>query len=243
MRDYGPEFIHADGALGVVDLDYYPGRYYDDVFPRTYARSYRHTVFNPGIYLEGGNFQSDGRGGCFVSRGALEANDNDEERVFEALRSFHGCQRTTVVDYLREEGTHHIDMWMKVVSPTTVLVGDYSPTGSERLRYPDTVNDRVLDRVADQVRAAGYQVVRIPQPPSRESPLSEGYTIVTYTNSTFANDRVLIPVYGLPSDQRALAVYDSVLPREVTEVPIDSDYVIDFGGSVHCITMERYRGP
>jgi agmatine/peptidylarginine deiminase len=93
------------------------------------------------------------------------------------------------------------------------------------------------------VRAAGYQVVRIPQPPARESPLGEGYTILTYTNSTFANDRVLIPVYGTPMDQQAVAVYDRVLPRQVTEVPIQSDYAIDFGGSIHCVTMERFRAP
>lgn len=50
---------------------------------------------------------------------------NSEAKARSAYAAYFGCTETHFVDYLLEEGTHHIDMWMKIVSPTTVLVGDY----------------------------------------------------------------------------------------------------------------------
>ncbi len=239
MRDYGPQFIETQTeAQAVVDLDYYADRRQDDDFPSAFAQEFDLPSYGPGLELAGGNFQVDGAGACFVSWAAAESNT--EERVRETLTDYFGCEQIVFMDYLVEESTHHIDMWMKFVSPQTVLVGDYSYRGDEILAYPDTVNEGILDSVAGKLVGLGYQVVRIPQPASIWYEPFATFTIRTYTNSSFANQTILIPVYGDPTDATALAIYDQVLPTEVNEVGIDSSYIINFGGAMHCITMEKH---
>lgn len=90
------------------------------------------------------------------------------------------------------------------------------------------------------MRGIGFTVVRIPQPKSRWFSAYSSWTIRTYTNSTFANNRALVPTYGEATDAVALSIYDTSLPAAVQEVGIDSDYIIDYGGAMHCITMEKH---
>lgn len=239
MRDYGPEFMFYsnDSALGIVDLNYGRTRRKDDAFPKTFATTYDINYYTPNLALAGGNFQVDGNGNCFTSKYTAEINDESFTRT--VFRDYFGCTNTYFIDYLAEEGTHHIDMWMHFLTPTKVIVGDHTYYGDETLSYPDDVNDGILDDIADQLLGLGYDVVRIPQPASRPSPF-DGYTIVTYTNSNIVNNRILVPVYGLATDDDALSIYEDILSPSAVAVGIDSNYIIDYGGAMHCITMEKH---
>jgi len=59
----------------------------------------------------------------------------------------------------------------------------------------------------------------------------------TYTNSLIVNDRVIVPTYGIPDDDDALAVYGEVFPDK-TIVPLNAEDIIESGGAWHCVTME-----
>ncbi len=239
MRDFGPEFMYFDDLqLGLVDFDYYgSSRPLDNAFPGAYSDHTGIPAFVPGLSFEGGNFQVDGAGNCFASVHVAEENGETEART--VLEQYLGCESVHFIDYIEQEGTHHIDMWMKFVSETTVLVGDYSFEGNETLSYPDNVNEEILDNVASYLADLGYVVVRIPQPSSYWNFSQFSYTIRTHTNSTFINGKILVPVYGEASDQVALDIYAQVLPT-ITAVGIDSSYIIEFGGAMHCITMEQF---
>ncbi len=241
MRDYGPEFVAAGPSqtAGIIDLSYYPERSYDDAFPISFGETYSIPSYTTSLALEGGNFQTDGNGNCFASKGASEANGG-ERRLREAFATYFGCKKTILIDYLKEEGTHHIDMWMKLLSPTAVIVGDYTYDGSEQLQYPDTDNDVILDRVAAQMKSLGYEVFRIPQPSSYYMPSEHAYTIRTYTNSQFANNVIMVPVYNEPTDNVALDIYSSALKQSVKPVGVDSRYIIEWGGAMHCLSMEKH---
>jgi agmatine/peptidylarginine deiminase len=61
--------------------------------------------------------------------------------------------------------------------------------------------------------------------------------IRTYTNSLIVNNVVLLPVYNIPEDDEAIAIYESVLPgKEI--YPLDARNIIPSGGAWHCVTME-----
>ena len=62
----------------------------------------------------------------------------------------------------------------------------------------------------------------------------------SYTNALTVNGRILVPVYGERTDDKALGIYQSVLPH-YSIIPIDCRTVINGGGAVHCLTKEVPR--
>ena len=60
----------------------------------------------------------------------------------------------------------------------------------------------------------------------------------SYANFYLANGVALVPVFGAPSDARALAVLRELLPgRQVTGIP-SADLVFGLG-AMHCMTQQE----
>lgn len=77
-----------------------------------------------------------------------------------------------------------------------------------------------------RLKELGYEITVLPD-------LSERYR--TYVNSLVVKDRVFMPAYGVPEDQEAIRIYES-LGYQV--VPIPSVTLSDrLQGSIHCQTM------
>jgi hypothetical protein len=118
-----------------------------------------------------------------------------------------------------------------------------SPTSDGRVgQYaPDQTDYWVLEEAANlfagSVNGAGepWRVVRIPQPD-----VYYIYMVLpvvrTYTNAFIANNVVLLPVYGLPEDEEAAAIFQDLLPGRTIH-PIDATGIIAAGGAWHCVTM------
>ncbi len=231
MRDYGPLVTRSASGYKVVDPRYYWGRWYDDLIPSSLAGYWQEPVSRPPIEMEGGNFQSDGAGRCITtdmlylqnaSRGYTEAE------VDSIFQQYYGCQTTTVVPRLVDEGTGHIDMFAHITAPGEVLVGQYDP-------LVDPSNAAATDEAARRMASDGFNVTRIPMPSN------EGHRLWrTYTNALAVNDIVMVPVYDEDPrfEQEALTIYQKAYPNK-TIVPIDSDDVIYWSGAVHCVTMTR----
>ncbi len=241
MRDYGPQFVNVrdDDEVqgGVVNLSYYPNRRRDDSFPVHYGAESDTPVYSPGLFLEGGNFQADARGRCVVSE-ALYGSNSDDEEAIEALEDYFGCAEVIVVPRLEGERTGHVDMWLKLLDDDKAIVGDYRYEGHDSLGSLDARNADVLDEVAAVVAEAGYEVTRIPMPPTYSHGVSDR-VFPSYTNSVFANHALLVPVYGVDSDELAVGVYEELLPEHIEVIPIDASDVINYGGALHCITVEH----
>lgn len=63
----------------------------------------------------------------------------------------------------------------------------------------------------------------------------------TYANFLIINDAVLLPVYGVATDVAAIAALQTAFPeREV--VAIHSRILTEWGGSLHCSTMQLFKG-
>jgi agmatine deiminase len=59
----------------------------------------------------------------------------------------------------------------------------------------------------------------------------------SYANFYIANGVVLVPVFGIPSDERALSILTEVFPRrEVVGIP--SRALVAGLGAVHCLTQQ-----
>lgn len=286
-RDYGPEILNAeDGSKMLIDMSYYPGltancatirnRPNDDASPTRLDQrgidKWTLPLYRPQLRAEGGNLQTDGNGTCFrLRRDTLLQNQFSEWRYTEeelnaVYSAYYNCN-VVVLESLQpfrgQRNIDHIDMFMTVISPTKILLGQYDPDD-------DPVNAAILDQNAATLEAYGYTVVRIPQPKhyctvhrtttcqaspgdARECSVA-GTDVVwaTYANSIRIGNSVLVPVYhDVPAsmadtiaaqEAEALDTFQRELDIEYGEgavqvIPIVSDSLIPCLGSLHCITM------
>ncbi len=222
MRDYGPFVVKKDGKKTVVDVNYYPGRWDDDTFPKRWAGWKGYGYVRADLDFEGGNFMSDGKGTAFISKSVYGFNnDKTKTQVNAVFKNQLGCPTVQTMEYLLNDGTTHIDMYAKLLSPTTVLVSKAVSTQSQ--------NHALLERNAQKFASLGYKVVRATM---------ANDDLSTYTNSLIVGKTALVPIYKTSRDAAALQVYRDA---GFTAVGIDCRTIIKYGGAIHCISMQVAR--
>lgn len=238
--DYGPYFVEdGDGVLSIVDPRYYFGRINDDAIPAKLGSLLGVNVFRPDVDWEGGNLFSDGAGTCFSTGIHIAENlPQTQAQIEDHMLDFFGCQKVIWLKPLLGEGTGHIDMFFKNASATTILLGEFDPAD-------DDVNAAVLEEnlqiLQNETNAAGdsFDILRVPMP----APDPQFEFFRTYMNGIIVNEIVLVPVFPDADEHEAaaLSVFETAFPDK-TVVPIDSTGIIDWGGSIHCVTRTRPVG-
>jgi agmatine deiminase len=239
VRDYGPlTCFDADGQRVMVDAIFDPPPAMpfanDDAFPVRYAAHRQVASQHLPLHLEGGNLWSDGRGTIIATEGLFTRNPTlDRDEVRRRLLKGLGAQTLIVVPPLRMEDTGHVDVFVKLATPDTVLVTEAR----------SAVNRRALTKTAKLLGAsrtsAGdpYRVVALPS-----VPFYRNWGIVrvwpNYANALTVNGRVLVPTYrDRERDAAAVAVYRQVMP-DYEVIGIDAAVAANAGGTVHCLTMQ-----
>ena len=243
IRDYGPLTCIDKAAQRVmVDAIFDPPEMLftnDDSFPVRYAAHQGCASRHLALHLEGGNLWSDGQGTIIATEGLYARNfpmppDDVRQRLLEGL----GAETLIVVPPLRMEGTGHVDVFVKLATPDTVLVTEPR----------SIVNGRRLAEAAEVLRASrnatgcSYRVVAVPSVPAY---CNWGVSRIwpSYTNALTVNQRVLVPTYGLPEcDAAALAVYRQVMPDHEI-IGINARIAANAGGTIHCLTMQIPAAP
>ncbi len=237
VRDYGPLVGRdAHGRRAMVKPVFAPLPRYpqarDDALARRWAALRGLPVVSLDLYLEGGNLWTDGAGTLIVSEHALRANRLDRAGLEARLRRALAFDKLVVTPCLRREETGHVDLLVKLADAQTVLVT------SPALCCNGWALRETAARFRGETNAAGqpYHVVELPAPPPY---LNWGVYPIwrSYTNALTVNGRVLVPVFGLPDDDRALAVYAGALPG-CQIIPIDCRAAVNGGGAVHCLTRD-----
>ena len=237
VRDYGPLVGRdANSRRAVVKPAFAPLPSYpqarDDALARRWAALRGLPVAPLDLRLEGGNLWTDGAGTLIVSDHALRANRLDRVGLESRLRQALAFDKLIVTPCLRREETGHVDLLAKLADAQTVLVT------APALFYNGRALRETAARFQRETNAAGqpYQVIELPAPPPY---LNWGVYPIwrSYTNALTVNGRVLVPVFDLPQDERALAVYARALP-DYRIIPIDCRAAVNGGGAVHCLTRD-----
>jgi agmatine/peptidylarginine deiminase len=249
MRDYGPHFIWQDGALGIVDSNYYPTRPLDNFIPTLLGDDiFKIPTYDIGLYYSGGNFQPGPNRTGFTT--SLINTDNPSSEGFNAtyiaelFQTYQGIDTFHVMPQLPPsvDGTGHIDMWMYLVDDHTVIISKFKP-GSN----PQAIT--ITENAVPYMQNLGFTVYRTPAWNANHP--SYGMTHWTYTNAYRVNNRIFIPTYGqgnpayLPDDAEALANWTAAAGPGVEIVPINCYPIIYAAGAMHCIVMQipRYTNP
>lgn len=258
-RDYAATTVYANGVEDVllVDWIYNRPRPDDDLSPEVVAEHlgielYSTTAAPYELMGTGGNFMSDGFGLAFSSELIVDENsggsswwttypDQGEDGVMNVMNSFMGIQEYVLMPTLPYDGIHHIDMHMKLLDEETLLVAEY-PEGVADGPQINANLEYVLSNYTTRW-GTPFKVIRIPSPPQQSNgnyPNQNGWYL-TYTNSLFVNNTVLVPTYYEQYDTTALRIYEEALPGyNIIGIDCDSspNNIIQLSGALHCITHE-----
>jgi len=245
VRDYGPTFLAGppDAPPAVVDWDYnawggkYPPFDLDDRVPRRIAKATGRRRFSPGIVLEGGAVDSNGRGTVLAAESSLLHRNRNPGRTRRDIKCF-------LADYLGarhvvwlsaeiagDDTDGHVDQFARFVRPATVLAAREEDPADEN-HPPLEANYARLQEATDQ---DGRPLEIIPLPMPRPKYHDGRRLPASYANFYVANDIVVVPQFDDPADAAACGVLARVFPdRRIC--PLRAlDLALGLG-AYHCIT-------
>jgi agmatine deiminase len=241
MRDIAPIFLRgSDGNLASVRFRFngWGGKY---TYPGDTEVAERVQAFTPfagyasELVLEGGAVETDGAGLCLTTRDvALNPNRNpglSEHAVSEQLCAALGATRVLWLEggLLNDHTDGHIDNIARFFAAGRVVC--------MRASGADDPNAERLAEIERALHAHGLDVATIPSPGLVRG--RDGAPLpASYLNFYIANRSVVVPVFGSPQDEAALAALAPLFPgRSVRAVP--AKLLLEEGGTVHCITQQE----
>jgi len=242
IRDYGPWWIiEPENSLAIIDLVYNRPRPLDDTYPESAAGYFDINYYGLGLIEAGGNMLLDGQGSVIVSNVIFDGSQGfdptlTQDQLEQYFLDYFGVHKVIVTPHLINDGTGHIDMFVKLINDSTIIVGEYE---NQSAGYPGNYDicNQVASQLANETNGAGrpFNIIRMPMPP-----YNNGITY-TYINSLIVNNKVLVPIYGLSTefanDDSVLALYETIMPG-VEAVGFDCNQIIPANGAIHCIAMK-----
>jgi len=96
-------------------------------------------------------------------------------------------------------------------------------------------NRAVYEDASDRLERAKLDVVTLPSPGKIER---DGEIVpASYMNFVIGNAAVVVPLYGAPLDDAAVAVVQAIFPDRKA-VGLRADHLLTGGGSFHCISQQ-----
>jgi len=247
-RDHGPAFLinSATKEKAIVDWDYnawgnkYPPYDLDDVIPTKIAERFGLPVFHPGIVMEGGSVDFNGKGTLITSTACLlNKNRNPElnqEQIEGYLRNYYGVEQVLWVTegIIGDDTDGHIDDTARFVNEDTVVAVVEENKNDENY----TILQENLQTLKTMRLLNGKQlnIVELPMP----EPVfyQEQRLPASYANFYIANAAVVMPTFRGANDQKALDILQQCFSdRKV--VGIDSTDIIWGLGSFHCLSQQE----
>ena len=248
-RDHGPAFLinpNAEQKKVVVDWNYnawggkYPPFDQDDVIPTHIGRHFNLPVYYPGIIMEGGSVEFNGKGALLTSTCCL-LNENrnphlDREQLETYLSDFYGVDQVLWVDegIVGDDTDGHIDDTIRFVNEDTVLTVVESNKEDENYELLQQ-NLRQLKQMR-LLNGKQLNVIELPMP---DAVIHEDQRLpASYANFYISNKHVIVPTYRCQNDDKALQIIaESFKDRDV--VGIDSTEIIWGLGSFHCLSQQE----
>ncbi|WP_425639593.1 agmatine deiminase family protein [Algoriphagus yeomjeoni] len=248
-RDHGPAFLinpKADQKKVIVKWNYnawgekYPPHDLDNQIPIRIAEELGIPCFKPGMVMEGGSVEFNGKGTLLTSEACL-LNENrnphlKQEQIEKYLCDFYGVNHILWVGdgIVGDDTDGHIDDITRFVNEDTVVTVVEENRADENHQL---LQDN-LDRLKKMRLEDGKQlnIVELPMP----GPVvyEDQRLPASYANFYIANDSVIVPTFRDKNDQKALDIISGCFPNRKV-VGIDSTDIIWGLGSFHCLSQQE----
>jgi agmatine deiminase len=250
-RDHGPIFIvrEKEGLRerAIVDWGYnawggkYPPYDLDDRIPQHVGRYRNLEVFSPGIVMEGGSIEVNGRGTLLTTTACLlNPNRNphlNREQIEQYLKDYLGTSQILWLGegIVGDDTDGHIDDISRFTDANTIVTAVEDDPQDENYEILNE-NLKKLKTFRDQ-DGQPFRIATIPMPGVVQH---EGQRLpASYANFYIANEIVLVPTYRNPAtDKRALDTLQSLFSNRRV-IGIDSTELIWGLGSFHCISQQE----
>ncbi|MFD1950193.1 agmatine deiminase family protein [Sphingomonas arantia] len=238
LRDTGP-IVLSDGTsrwAALFEFNGWGGKYdlaHDDTIGAALADAAGFPARANAWVLEGGAIDVDGTGTAVTTEQCLlNPNRNPDltrAEITERLSADLGIDRILWLgDGLANDHTDgHVDNLARFVGPGRIAIP--VPAG------PDDPNVAVYADAAARARAFGLEVVAIPSPGAVLR--DEEIVPASYMNFYIGNAAVVVPLYGAPNDDAAIAAIAALFPDR-TVTGFRADHILTGGGSFHCISQQ-----
>lgn len=248
-RDHGPAFLINPKAYqkkALVKWDYnawgekYSPHDLDNQIPIKIANELGIPYFQPGIVMEGGSVEFNGKGTLLTSEACL-LNENRNPQLNQAqiekyLCDFYGVQNILWVGdgIVGDDTDGHIDDITRFVNADTVV------TVVEE--NPDDANFHLLQENLEclkQMRLEDGKQLNVIELPMPSAVTWEGQRLpASYANFYISNHAVVVPIFKDKNDQKALDIISDCFPDRET-VGVDSTDIIWGLGSFHCLSQQE----
>jgi agmatine deiminase len=247
-RDHGPAFLinPVEKKKMIVDWGYnawggkYPPFDLDDVIPTLIAKYYNIPVVYPGIVMEGGSVEFNGKGTLLTTRACLlNPNRNpqlNQNQIEKYLTDYYGVNHILWLGdgIIGDDTDGHIDDLTRFVNEDTVVTVIEENKQDENY---DILQENLKElKTLRLENGKPLNIVELPMP----SPVmyEDQRLPASYANFYIANKYVVVPTFRSKQDDRAMDVLQKCFPYR-TVMGIDSTDIIWGLGSFHCLSQQE----
>jgi len=247
-RDHGPIFlVNSKNTHGKVVLKWefngwgnkYPADL-DNKIAESIAKQFGFKIYRPGIILEGGSIDGNGRGTVLTTKSCL-LNENRNphlslSQIEKFLRDFLAIEQILWLEKGIEgdDTDGHIDDITRFVNEDTVITMIEVNKGDSNYE-PLRENLKLLNSMRLS-NGKQFNIVDIPMP---KPVIYKGDRMpASYANFYICNNSVIVPTFRCNNDDVALKIISEVFPNR-NIVGIDSYEIIVGLGSFHCLSQQE----
>jgi len=248
-RDHGPAFlVNPEAALKKVVIKWkynawgekYPPHDLDNLIPYRIAEVRQLPIFQPGIVMEGGSVEFNGRGTVLTTTACLlNPNRNphlNQAQIEQYLHDYYGVINVLWLGdgIVGDDTDGHIDDITRFVNEDTVVtVVERNPNDGNY--QPLQENLKSLNRMRLE-NGKQLNIIELPMP---SAVIYEDQRLpASYANFYIGNAAVVVPTYRDPNDDLALQILEKCFPdRQV--IGLDSTDIIWGLGSFHCLSQQE----
>ena len=247
-RDHGPAFLinTKEKKKMIVDWGYnawggkYPPFDLDDVIPTLIANHYSIPVAHPGIVMEGGSVEFNGKGTLLTTTACLlNKNRNphlNQKQIEEYLINYYGVSNILWLGdgIVGDDTDGHIDDITRFVNEDTVVTVVEENKADENY---ELLKENVHQ--LEKMKLESGQSINIVELPMPSAVVYDGQRLpASYANFYIANKYVVVPTFRDKNDDKALNIFQKYFPdRKV--IGLDSTDIIWGLGSFHCLSQQE----
>ncbi|MBI5390981.1 agmatine deiminase family protein [Candidatus Woesearchaeota archaeon] len=248
IRDYGPTFVTNGKKKALVKWKYNAwGGKYEDLLPDNQVpydmnQQLKLPMFEPGIVLEGGSIEVNGKGTVLTTEQCLlNKNRNpklSKKQIEQYLKDY---LNVTNVLWLKEgivgdDTDGHIDDIVRFVDQHTVVCAFEDDPKDENHSLLKENYELLCNMKAEDGKQ--LRVVKLPMPGFVGD--DNGRLPASYANFYIGNKAVVVPIFEHQNDTKALKILERLFPTRKV-VGINCKTLVYGLGTLHCVSQQEMQ--
>ncbi len=248
IRDYGPTFVVNKSSKSIAMVKWgfnawgnkYEDLLPDDNVPHEMNKILNLKMFEPGIVMEGGSIEVNGRGILLTTEQCLlNKNRNPKLTRKEIEQCLKAHLNVSKILWLKEgivgdDTDGHIDDIARFVNANTIVCAYEESKNDENYGLLKKNYELLLDMANQDGKK--FDIVKIPMPGKVEI---DGKRLpASYANFYIGNKAIVVPIFRHENDKKALSIIQSLFPRKKV-VGVDCKTMVEGLGTLHCASQQQ----